>query len=628
MAEVSKRDEIRKILKNHWGYESFRSLQEEIILSVLAGNDTLALLPTGGGKSICFQVPALAMKGLCLVVSPLIALMKDQVYHLKSKGIKAVALYSGMKNSEMEDALSAALFDPVCRFLYISPERLQTPQFRANVKRMPVKMIAVDEAHCISQWGYDFRPPYLEIAAIREQCPGATVLALTATATPAVAADIQNRLNFKKKNLFQKSFRRENLTYFVVSEEDKNNRMLRIMQHYRGTGIVYVRNRRKTAEAAEFLRSNGIAADFYHAGLDPAERDRRQDDWMSGKTRVIVATNAFGMGIDKPDVRFVIHLDLPDSIEAYFQEAGRGGRDEKPAAAILLYDQYDLRQLKRSFTLSFPPLEKVREVYEELCQHFRIAMGGGKNAVFPFYAESHIRAVGMTPVQYFNALKLLEMAGAVVLSRNLRKVSQIRFRLGGDDLLDFEQRNPELAEAVKTILRSYGGVFTQYVEISERTLAERIGITETETVQLLQRLRASGVIYYSQQSDIPLIIFMQDRLPSDHIYFDPKIYEVRKERALLRMQAMVDYVTATGTCRSQLLLAYFGEKQSAPCGECDVCRKAHVTRPVVRSITEQIKSLSSQGLSEKEVLHRLAMTYDEQTVTDAMRKLIDLNGKL
>ncbi len=628
MAEQDKRDEIRQILKDYWGYGSFRSLQEEIILLVLAGNDTLALLPTGGGKSICFQVPALALKGLCLVVSPLIALMKDQVYHLKSKGIKAVALYSGMKSSEMENALSAAMFDPNCRFLYISPERLQTPAFKTNVKRMPVKIIAVDEAHCISQWGYDFRPPYLEIAAIREQCPGATVLALTATATPEVAADIQHRLKFKKENLFQKSFRRENLTYFVVSEEDKNSRMLRIMQHYRGTGIVYVRNRRKTAETAEFLCSNGIAADFYHAGLDSAERDRRQDNWMSGKTRVIVATNAFGMGIDKPDVRFVIHLDLPDSIEAYFQEAGRGGRDEKPAAAILLYDQYDLRQLKRSFTLSFPPLEKVREVYEELCQHFRIAMGGGKNAVFPFYAESHIRAVGMTPVQYFNALKLLEMAGVIVMSQNLRKVSQIRFRLSGDDLLDFEQRNTELAEAVKTILRSYGGVFTQYVEINERTLAERLGISEPETVQLLQRLRQSGVLYYSQQSDIPLIVFMQDRLPSDRIYFDPKIYEERKERTRLRMQSMVDYVTTADTCRSQLLLAYFGEKQSEPCGECDVCRKARVTRPVVRQITEQVKALSAQGLSEKEILQRLAMTYDERTVTEAMRKLIDLNGKL
>ena len=619
--------EIRAVLKQHWGYGAFRPLQEDIILSVLDGKDTLALLPTGGGKSICFQVPALAMQGLCLVISPLIALMKDQVQHLRERGIKAAALYTGMTGSEVEDALSNAMFDKEFRFLYVSPERLQTETFKASVKRMPVKMIAVDEAHCISQWGYDFRPPYLQIATIRQLFPTSPVLALTATATPEVVKDIQFRLGFKQENVFQKSFKRDNLTYFVVKEEDKLGRMLRIMERYPGTGIVYVRNRRRTAETAEFLCKHGIAADYYHAGLDPRTRDRKQNDWMTGKTRVIVATNAFGMGIDKPDVRFVVHIDLPDSLEAYFQEAGRGGRDEKPSVAILLYDEYDLRQLKRSFTLSFPPLEKVREVYRDLCQHFYIEMGTGQNRMFPFYIHEHAPRVGMDPVQYFNALKLLEQAGWIVLSEHLRDQSQIHFKMNDEQLRRYEEQHPDLADFVTLLLRSYAGVFTQYVRIDERTIATRAAITTEQAIEKLRLLSSHQVISYQQESNIPLLIFAVNRQNEQYLYLDPEVYENRKSRALERMEAVREYVVSNDVCRSQALLRYFGETDSTPCGGCDVCRMRKRKKEKTKTM-EEIRQLVmdmfvNKGFTKKYVFEKLSLEYDEKMVEEVLRKLLD-----
>lgn len=621
--------EIRALLKQYWGYDSFRPLQEDIIISVLDGKDTLALLPTGGGKSICFQIPALAMDGLCVVISPLIALMKDQVAHLRDKQIKAVALYSGMSNSEIEDAVSCALFDPECRFLYVSPERLQTDNFKMNFKRMPVKMIAVDEAHCISQWGYDFRPPYLQIAQIRKTFPQAPVLALTATATPEVVKDIQLRLDFKEENVFQKSFKRDNLTYFVVKEDDKNSRMLRIMKRYPGTGIVYVRNRRKTAEVAEFLCKNGISADYYHAGLEHKVRDAKQEAWMSGKIRVIVATNAFGMGIDKPDVRFVIHIDLPDSLEAYFQEAGRGGRDEKPAVAILLYDQYDLRQLKRSFTLTFPPMERVREVYRELCQSYYIEIGAGQNMVHPFYLNEHAQQLKMDAVQYFNALKLIENAGWILLSEHLREHSQIHFKMNNDALLRFEDEHPELSDFVKLLLRSYAGVFTQYVNIDEHVIAQRAGMTDIEVVENLKALKSHQVLSYQPQSNIPLLVFVLNRMEEKYLQVDPKVYDQRKQKALERMNAVENYVTSDRLCRSQLLLQYFGEFDSKPCGECDVCRKKHQRQSDAanfQKIAEEVKKLSKKsGETTKNILEELSVLYEESQIENVIRWLLDNN---
>ncbi len=622
-------DEIRALLKQYWGYDAFRPLQEDIILSVLDGHDTLALLPTGGGKSICFQVPAMVLQGLCMVVSPLIALMKDQVEHLRAKQIKAAAIYSGMSQSEIEDALSLAMFDPECRFLYVSPERLQTESFKLNFAKMPVKMIAVDEAHCISQWGYDFRPPYLQIAQVRQAFPKVPVLALTATATPEVVQDIQLRLQFKNERVFQKSFKRDNLTYFVVKEEDKNGRMLRIMNRYPGTGIVYVRNRRKTADVAEFLQRHGISADFYHAGLDAKTRDAKQTAWMNGKIRVIVATNAFGMGIDKPDVRFVIHIDLPDSLEAYFQEAGRGGRDEKEAVAILLYDDNDLRQLKRNFTSSFPTLDRVREVYNELCQSYYIEIGSGQNVVRPFFLNEHARALKMEAMQYFNALKLIENAGWIAISEHLRDRSQIYVRMRDEELRSFEENFPHLDEFLKLLLRSYAGLFSQYVNIDEKVLAQRFNTSESHVVEMLQELHRHKVITYRPQSHIPMIIFVQNRIDERYLQLDPKLYEQRKQRTLDRLNSVVHYVTSTQTCRSQLLLHYFGEYESTPCLQCDVCRQNVSSRTYFEqfaAVQQAAKELlQKQMMSKKELLTMLSVRYEESLIEEVIRWLSDQN---
>jgi ATP-dependent DNA helicase RecQ len=620
------RERAREVLKQYWGYDSFRPLQEDIILSVLENRDTLALLPTGGGKSICFQVPALVKCGLCIVISPLIALMKDQVEHLRARHIKAGAIYSGMRVSEIQATIDNCLFDPEYRFLYVSPERLQTENFKLNFERMPVTMIAVDEAHCISQWGYDFRPPYLEIAQIRKIFPEVPVLALTATATPEVVKDIQLRLDFKTENVFQKSFKRSNLTYFVVNEEDKNSRMLRIMNRYPGSGIVYVRNRKHTAETAEFLRQNGISADYYHAGLDPRERDRKQQNWMRGETRVMVSTNAFGMGIDKPDVRFVVHIDLPDTLEAYFQEAGRAGRDEKPAVAILLYDNYDVAQLKRNFTFTFPELDRVREVYRELCQFFHIELGTGQNKVFPFSMEEHARAVNMNAAQYFNALKLLNNIGVILVSEHLREKSELQFRLNGDQLLQFQKEKPDFEPIITTILRSYTGVFNQYTNIDERLLANRLEISEESVVEQLKLLRTEKVLSYQPQSNIPLIVFLKDRIDEKYLYFDKKIYDFRKEKAEERLTAVENYVKTDNICRSQLLLQYFGEWDSTPCGECDVCRRTQIHR--VRNtdfelISKEIQDLQQQCKTQKDILSELSKKYEEPQIVKVMRFLAD-----
>ena len=616
----------RETLKRYWGYDNFRPLQEDIILSVLGGRDTLALLPTGGGKSICFQVPALVKGGLCIVISPLIALMKDQVEHLRARRIKAGAIYSGMRVSEIQATIDNVLFDPEYRFLYVSPERLQTESFKANFERMPVSMIAVDEAHCISQWGYDFRPPYLEIAKIRKIFPHVPVLALTATATPEVVKDIQLRLEFKAENIFQKSFKRSNLTYFVVNEEDKNSRMLRIMNRYLGSGIVYVRNRKKTVETAEFLCQNGISADYYHAGLDPRERDRKQKSWMRGETRVMVSTNAFGMGIDKPDVRFVVHIDLPDTLEAYFQEAGRAGRDEQPAVAILLYDNYDVAQLKRNFTFTFPELDRVREVYRELCQSHHIEIGTGQNKVFPFSMEEHARVVKMNAAQYFSALQLLNNIGVILVSEHLREKSELQFRINGDQLLKYQKEKPEYEPLITTILRSYSGTFSQFTNIDERLLAARLETTEESVVEQLKALRSEKILSYQPQSNIPLIVFLKDRIDERYLYFDKKIYDFRKEKAEERLVAVENYVKTDNVCRSQLLLQYFGEWNSSPCGECDVCRRNHINNiknKSFESISNEIKALQQKGYGPKQILIELSKTHEEPQIVEVMRWLAD-----
>lgn len=625
------RARISAILKQYWGYDSFRPMQEDIILSVMEGRDTLALLPTGGGKSICFQVPGLALDGLCIVISPLIALMKDQVANLRKRGIKASAIFSGMSQHDIELVLNNCAFDPEYKFLYVSPERLKTDRFRATLSKLKVGLIAVDEAHCISQWGYDFRPPYLQIAEVRQYFPKTPVLALTATATPEVVKDIQDQLHFPKYNVFQKSFKRSNLTYYVVHEENKNGRMLRIMDHFPGTGIVYVRNRRKTQEAAEFLRKNGISADFYHAGLDGATRDRKQDEWMRDQTRVIVSTNAFGMGIDKPDVRFVIHIDIPDTLEGYFQEAGRGGRDEKESVAILLYDDADIRELKRNFELTFPPIEAIRRVYKVLCNTYGIAIGDGEGRTFPFVIEQLLKPCGLNMIALYNSIKFLEKLGIIYLNEDGKQKSQLSMKIGGDTLTRFEDTHPEVEEFLKLILRSYSGLFTKFVNINEEEIARRAGIDVEECRNKLMQIARMGVWSYSPRTDIPLITFVANRVDENYLYFSPEVYQRRKEVAQKRLDEVLHFVQTDDRCRSQLLLSYFGESKSTPCGKCDVCLNIHkeeLEKKEFDAIAEEVRRCCKNHISDyKELILNVSQKFTQEKVVKVVRWLID-QGKM
>jgi ATP-dependent DNA helicase RecQ len=618
---------VHQVLKKHWHFDTFRAMQEEIILSVMEKRDTLALLPTGGGKSICFQVPAIALPGFCLVISPLIALMKDHVENLKKREVKAAAIYSGMSQYEIDRILSNALFDPEFKLLYVSPERLKTDIFRANISRMKVNLIAVDEAHCISQWGYDFRPPYLEIAEIRPWFPDVPVLALTATATPEVVLDIQHQLKFKKENLFQKSFKRENLIYFIVKEEDKMHRMLRIMKRYPGTGIVYVRNRRRTREITHFLSQNGITADFYHAGLDMKERDARQKAWMDGTIRVIVSTNAFGMGIDKPDVRFVIHLDIPDTLEAYFQEAGRGGRDEKEAVAILLYDNPDIRELKTNFELSFPPLSVIRKIYEDLMKFHHLAMNEGQYCSFPFDLDEMAHYCSVKPVVLFNALTFLEKSGLLLLDESVRQRSVITMKLNQSDFDSFYKKNPQYEEFVKILLRSFGGIFTDYVTFSEKELARRLELKPEEVVKKLYDLQKLQVIDYKPSLGKQQITFMENRVESNYLYLEPKVYQQRKSVTEKRLKEVFHFIENEDTCRSQALLAYFGETKSTTCHQCDVCvrkeRHALKNKEYDQILTSAIHYLSDHQLTSKELFAKLSENYSEDKVTEILRWMND-----
>lgn len=618
------REKIRSILKQYWGYDEFRPLQEDIVLSVLEGKDTLALLPTGGGKSICFQVPGLAKEGICIVISPLIALMKDQVENLKKRGIKAGAIYSGLSNHEIESLLSNCAYGDTIKFLYVSPERLKTDLFINYLQRMKVSMFAIDEAHCISQWGYDFRPPYLQIAEIRNHFPDVPVLALTATATPEVVKDIQLRLAFSEENVFQKSFKRDNLSYMVVKEENKMGRMMRVINHYPGTGIVYVRNRRKTKEIAEYIAAHGVTADFYHAGLTSDVRDAKQNDWMSGKTRVIVSTNAFGMGIDKPDVRWVIHLDIPDTIEAYFQEAGRGGRDLLLSTAVMLYDDGDIKELKEGFERSYPPISFIKNAYKELCNHYQIAIGEGENKSFAFHLEEISRKLKVKPVELFNAINFLEKLGVMMVSEDGKKHSVVMMNMQSDDLEAFYKLHPEREEIIKLLLRSYGGIFTNYIRISEEELSRRAEVEVNEVMKQLREISQLGVFHYIPRTKTPQISFLVNRVDENYLYFSEAIYKTRKDMAKKRLEAVLSFVESTEQCRSQLLLAYFGEKKSEKCGGCDVCLKWHrdeLRKKEYEAIKGEIQK--HKGLTHKEIIIEVSKKYPEKKVIEVLREMID-----
>lgn len=558
------------ILKEYWGYDEFRELQEEIIESVCQGHDTLALMPTGGGKSITFQVPSLAREGICIVITPLVALMKDQVENLKKRGIKAAAIYSGMTREEIVLTLDNCHYGDF-KFLYVSPERLDTVLFQERVVNMDVNLIAVDEAHCISQWGYDFRPSYLNISKIRDLLPDIPILALTATATPEVADDIQKKLRFGSPNVFRKNFFRPNLAYVVRKTEDKEKELVHILNNTPGSAIIYVSSRKASKEISVILRKNGIAADYFHAGLTNEKKDEKQKAWKSGKCRVIVATNAFGMGIDKSDVRLVIHYDIPDSIEAYFQEAGRAGRDGEKSYAVLLYHKSDETRLKKHLSDSFPSKDTIRNVYESLANYYQIAAGTGKGSMLAFDLTDFCGKFKYNYLQAYNSLKILEQAGYLELTDELDNPSRICFLTKRDDLYSLRLKDSKSDELLQCLLRSYTGLFADYVPIQEEALASRLMISADEIYHRLLTLSKSGILHYIPRKKSPYVIYTVDREETERVAITKEVWEDRLERNKTRIEAMIGYVNENQICRSRQLLMYFGQKGSCNCGQCDVC---------------------------------------------------------
>lgn len=599
----------KEILKQYWNYDNFRGIQEEIIESIGKGHDTLGLMPTGGGKSITFQIPALAQPGLCLVITPLIALMKDQVRNLRDRGIKALAVYSGMTREEIVVALENCIFGDY-KFLYISPERLDTDIFRAKLRNMKINMITVDESHCISQWGYDFRPAYLKISEIRELLPTVPVLALTATATPEVVKDIQTKLGFREDSrIFRMSFERKNLAYIVRNTESKQEELLHILNSVSGSAIVYTRNRKRTREVAELLVNNEITATFYHAGLNNDVKDQRQKSWLSGESRVMVATNAFGMGIDKPDVRLVIHVDLPDSPEAYFQEAGRAGRDGQKAYAVLLYAKSDKATLSKRITDTFPDKEYIRKVYEDVNYYFQMAMGDGLGCTFAFNLDEFCRNFKHFPVQADSALKILTRAGYLEYTDEQDNASRILFTIHRDELYKLRETDPETEKLINVILRSYTGLFTDYAYINEDSLAIRSGLTRQRIYEILLMLTRRHILHYIPRKKTPYIIYTRERQEAGRLAITRDIYEERKESYITRIKAMTEYATAEDKCRSRMLLRYFGEKNEHNCGLCDVCLSKHHSGMKLGEFQEmenQIREqLETSPLSAATLLNRI-----------------------
>lgn len=588
--------DIHQILLKYWGYSNYRFLQEDIINASLEGTDTLALLPTGGGKSICFQVPAMAKDGICVVVSPLIALMKDQVENLLKRDIKAVAIYSGMSKREIDITLDNCVYGDI-KFLYISPERIHTTIFEERYKKMNVNLIAIDESHCISQWGYDFRPAYLNITKLRELKPGIPFLALTATATPEVVIDIQKQLHFKKEHVLQKSFERKNLAYVVLNEENKQGRLLKVLQSIDGTSVVYVRSRKKTKEIALFLVKNNISADYYHAGLSNEERTQKQANWINNATRVIVSTNAFGMGIDKPDVRTVIHVDLPDSLEAYFQEAGRAGRDEKKAFAILLFQEADRIDLEQRITSGFPPIETIKNVYQALANFFQVPIGAAYNESYNFNIIDFSQQYNIPVYTIYNCLKFLEKEGYLFLSTSNYNPSRIKIEVNKNELYEFQVKNNKLDLFLKTILRSYAGLFDNYVKIDENELATRLKTNRQKVIKALQYLSHLKVISYLEQTNLPQLTYLTERLAIEDISIAPKNYHDRKEIAIKKMESVIYFATTQHKCRSEILLNYFGEKDIYRCGVCDVClerNKLELSDVEFSLVSDKIKKILSE----------------------------------
>lgn len=616
----------RQILTKYWGFTSFRPLQEEIISSVAEGKDTLGLMPTGGGKSITFQVPALVSEGTCLVITPLIALMKEQVNRLNGLEIKSIAIHSGMSREEIDIALDNAIYGDY-KFLYVSPERISTQIFRAKAGRINLSLVAIDEAHCISQWGYDFRPSYLKIAQLRNLISDKVpFLALTATATQQVINDIMEKLEFREKNVLRTSFVRKNISYLVRQVEEKSTYLVKTVRNVRGSGIVYVRSRKRCREIAEILVENGISADFYHAGLSDELRDKKQKSWSSGETRVIVATNAFGMGIDKPDVRFVVHWDVPDSIENYFQESGRAGRDNKPSWAVLLYSPSDKSKLNESLRQKFPPLEKIKDVYEALCNYLQVPYGAGKDNVFDFNMADFVSRFRLPVIETFNSLSFLQREGYVEFTEEINNPSRVHFVVGRDDLYKFQVANESFDGFIKLLLRSYTGMFTEFVAINEEALAKKAAITRETVYQYLVKLSSMNIIRYIPGKRTALVIFTEERLVRKALMFSPDNYLHVKEKYIYRLDRMIDYAESKNRCRSVILLDYFGE-ESDRCGTCDVCRERNeldLSKYEFDLILGEIKEiLLKEKCDSRDLVSRIE--YPEEKVIKVLRWLLDHN---
>ena len=598
-------EDYQSILRQYWGYDDFRGIQREIIESIGSGNDTLGLMPTGGGKSITFQVPALAQEGTCIVITPLIALMKDQVDNLRRRGIRAAAIYSGLTHEEIITTLENCIFGGI-RILYVSPERLSSELFQTKLRHMKVSFITVDEAHCISQWGYDFRPSYLEIAKIRKLLPGVPVLALTATATPQVVEDIQEKLGFppanqteEKPHVFRMSFERKNLAYVVRNTADKREELIHILSSMKGSAIVYARSRRRTKEFADFINEAGITATFYHAGLDSVVKDDRQKAWQEDKVRVMVATNAFGMGIDKPDVRLVIHIDRPDSIEAYFQEAGRAGRDGLKAYAVLLYNNADQRKLEKRIADTFPEKDYIREMYEHLAYFYQIGVGSGYNHTFEFNIDQFCHTFHHFPIQVDSALKILTRAGYIEYTEEQDNQARVMFTVSRNDLYRLENNTPNEEKVITTLLRNYGGLFTDYNYIDEAFLASQCGLQPHQVYMVLKSLSQRHILHFIPQKKTPYIRYTQRREDKEHIQLMPDVYEKRKQQYIERIHAMVNYADCDHICRSRYLLRYFGEDNDHDCRQCDVCLSHRpqgiVSEPSFNTAMEQIITLLEDG---------------------------------
>lgn len=619
-------EQCRKILTRYWGFTSFKPLQEEIIMSIAEGRDTLGLMPTGGGKSVTFQVPALAREGTCLVITPLIALMKEQVNRLNKLEIKSLAIHSAMSKEEIDNAMENCIYGDY-KFLYISPERISTQIFQGKIGRLNLSLVAVDEAHCISQWGYDFRPSYLKIVSLRNLiAPDVPFLALTATATTNVIEDIMEKLAFRQKNVLRTSFLRKNISYLVRHAEEKGTYLIKTLNKVNGSGIVYVRSRKRCREVAEILSENGINADFYHAGLPDELRDNKQAAWSAGETRVIVATNAFGMGIDKADVRFVIHWDIPDSIENYYQESGRVGRDNKPAYAVLLYSPSDKTRLNDSLRQKFPPVEKIKDTYEALCNFLQVPLGSGKDNVFDFNMADFVSRYRLPVIETFNCLAFLQREGYVEFTEEINNPSRVHFVVGRDDLYKFQVANESFDGFIKLLLRSYTGMFTEFVAINEDSLARKSAITRDTVYQYLVKLSSMNIIRYIPGKKTSLVIFTEERLVRKALMISPDNYLHVKEKYTARLEKMIDYAESKNRCRSVILLDYFGE-ESDRCGICDVCRERNeleLSKYEFDLILEEIKSILAEKGPDSEELVKM-ISYPEEKVIKVIRWLLDHN---